>query len=230
MGLRVTILHPDELAFEEREGLEEQTLSPKPYLAVKAEGRPLSTGFEKTGMAAFPLKFLTVLTPYKLAEHEALASVRGFSTEGWIGVTIEDDVEKTTLYCNLAADGRRMHDNSNAAIGPLATDAFIVSLVRDRTGTDLLRYAIHNGSYLRLEGRILFDSVIKADAVIDEGDTGMEAHILTQPNTVVRLGVKQPPTEVLLNRGLCEEWEYAAELAVLKVRLPNEVNELKVQY
>ncbi|GGO03742.1 heparinase II/III domain-containing protein [Saccharibacillus kuerlensis] len=72
----------------------------------------------------------------------------------------------TDIFVNRQADGRVMHENSHASYSSLETDAFISTLSYDAEGR-LSRISLHNGSYLKLDGRCLFSSLLKASAVLD---------------------------------------------------------------
>ncbi|OWR31421.1 hypothetical protein CDO73_06735 [Saccharibacillus sp. O23] len=69
------------------------------------------------------------------------------------------------VFVNLRADGRVMHENAHAVFGGLETDAFLCTLSYGRDGR-LRRATLHNGSYLKLNGRCLFSSLLKASAAI----------------------------------------------------------------
>ncbi len=75
------------------------------------------------------------------------------------------DGEIVDVFVNCRADGRVMHENSHAVFGGLETDAFLCTLSYGRDGR-LRRATLHNGSYLKLNGRCLFSSLIKASAAI----------------------------------------------------------------
>lgn len=71
------------------------------------------------------------------------------------------------LFVNRRADGRVMHDNSHARFGALETDAFLTTLFYEIDGT-LTRVALHNGSYLKRDGRCLFSSLLKGSFAWDD--------------------------------------------------------------
>lgn len=75
------------------------------------------------------------------------------------------DGEIVDVFVNSRADGRVMHENSHAVFGGLETDAFLCTLSYGQDGR-LRRATLHNGSYLKLNGRCLFSSLIKASAAI----------------------------------------------------------------
>ncbi|MEJ8305468.1 heparinase II/III domain-containing protein [Saccharibacillus sacchari] len=70
------------------------------------------------------------------------------------------------IFVNLRADGRVMHDNSHTVFGALETDAFLAILFYDSKGS-LTRVALHNGSYIKQDGRCLFSCLLKGSAVLD---------------------------------------------------------------
>ncbi len=75
------------------------------------------------------------------------------------------DGEIVDVFVNPRADGRVMHENSHAVFGGLETDAFLCTLSYGEDGR-LRRATLHNGSYLKLNGRCLFSSLLKASAAI----------------------------------------------------------------
>ncbi|OWA37286.1 hypothetical protein B9G55_04270 [Saccharibacillus sp. O16] len=75
------------------------------------------------------------------------------------------DGEIIDVFVNCRADGRVMHENTHAVFGELETDAFLCTLSYGRDG-HLRRATLHNGSYLKLNGRCLFSSLLKSSAAI----------------------------------------------------------------
>ncbi|MHB9031884.1 MAG: heparinase II/III domain-containing protein [Anaerolineae bacterium] len=70
------------------------------------------------------------------------------------------------VYCNELADGRVMHQNAHARWNEIATDGFLCS-ISTGPANELQRASLHNGSYLRYRGQLLFSSALKCDLVLD---------------------------------------------------------------
>lgn len=70
------------------------------------------------------------------------------------------------FLCNLAADGRVMHDNAHGRFHGIETDAFLSSVLYGPDGR-IERVSLHNGSYWKAGGRCLFSSLLKGDLLLD---------------------------------------------------------------
>lgn len=97
--------------------------------------------------------FMTVMSLNKPAEVTPLAG------DGWIGVQITGREETYRVCFNQMADGRKMHENSNNLVDGLSTDGYITVTRTDCSGD--VRYFVAYGSYLRVDGRTVFDSFRK---------------------------------------------------------------------
>ena len=82
------------------------------------------------------------------------------------------DGRKDYIWINEKADGRVMHRNGVMVFDRLRTDAFL-TYAREKDG-HLLRFGMHNGSFLQWEDTMKLSSLLKHDALIDE-----EAQTLT---------------------------------------------------
>lgn len=91
------------------------------------------------------------------------------------GVRIRDGRGEWEVVCNHRADGSVMHLNSDLTHGPLRTDAFLAALHRDPAG-GLDAAALHNGSYLHLEERVLYSALLKSDALWTCADQVVTLH------------------------------------------------------
>jgi hypothetical protein len=82
------------------------------------------------------------------------------------GVRIHQNGAVTDVYLNLLADGRIRHRNANATIEGWETDAYLMALTfpegADTTNFDAAsRLFIADGSYLRRDRKVCFDSLSK---------------------------------------------------------------------
>jgi len=84
---------------------------------------------------------------------------------GVSGARISTADDTWEIICNHDADGRKMHQNSRVKFGSLETDAFLVVVHRSSKGT-LRSLGIHNGSYVRSNGAILYSALLKSDVHI----------------------------------------------------------------
>ena len=91
-------------------------------------------------------------------------------------------------------------------------------------------YALHNASYLRRDGQVFFDSVVKAFAVVCQEPQGYQAIIQTQPNVLVRMFASQRPGEVWVNGVRVEDWTYEEKANLVTFRLPYEENVVQVRW
>jgi len=100
---------------------------------------------------------------------------------GISGVRISTADDVWEVICNHDADGRKMHQNSHVKFGSLETDAFLVVVHRSSKGT-LRSLGIHNGSYVRSNGTILYSALLKSDVhlVYESNRIGIESS-LTAP-------------------------------------------------
>ncbi|MBQ9416882.1 MAG: heparinase II/III-family protein [Clostridia bacterium] len=79
------------------------------------------------------------------------------------GVRVELPSSTVEAVFNLRADGRMMHLNSNHTLLGFETDAYL--LIRQKIG---MRTYVHmiNGSYLRRDGKVLYDAFSKGNATL----------------------------------------------------------------
>lgn len=80
--------------------------------------------------------------------------------DGVFALHVKSEKAEWSILLNELADGRVMHHNSRQAWGPWSTDAFLVVFRRHGQKTAFL----HNGSYLRFDGKPVFESLAKTDA------------------------------------------------------------------
>jgi len=174
---------PKNLQSEKRSGMEETTAKSKPYLAFK------------TKESAEDIKFLSVLSTRKSSDRPA-APPEPLEGSNWIGMRFDCRDGKAELYCNLLADGRKMHDNSENNMAGFVTDAFLVLAARDSQGK-IIRLGVHNGSFLRDGSGSIFESFTKSDLVYEIGSNQIDASARTQAGSRILLRSPRPAAVVL---------------------------------
>ena len=111
-------------------------------------------------------QYFTMFVPPGTKEVTAVQTRR----EGDCLVTeVENTEAKYRIIINLKANGSIMHSNSCAVCGNIETDAYLTVAAYSADGK-LCRASVHNGSYLRLDGKTLYSSALKVDATIQYGD------------------------------------------------------------
>lgn len=113
------------------------------------------------------IKFITVFEVDRQQEDERPEITRIETGNAHVlGIRIRQGGEVTELYCNLLADGRLMHKNSHVSFGGIETDALLTVVTLADNG-QLLRAGVHHGSYLKHDGKSLYSTLLKGDAVLD---------------------------------------------------------------
>jgi len=116
----------------------------------------------------------------------------------WIGARLEAKDRRWDVYCNLRADGRRMHRNSNIEMNGWQTDAWLVAATPD----DPKRLLMVGGSYLRTDGgKVVFDCLSKCNVALSvRRDDGVAGVVLQTPRgSRVRIGSARRPDSVIVN-------------------------------
>ena len=73
----------------------------------------------------------------------------------------------TSVYFNLKADGSVLHRNAIAKLGDWETDAYMLAVTEDERRMG--RVFVADGSYLRKDGQLMFDSLSKRFLIADLG-------------------------------------------------------------
>ena len=153
--LAATVLFPEAVKVEERLGYlppknakgtdpdAKRDLPRKPYYAFCAE--------DETDVMQF-------VTLYGLHEAANIQPEKLFGPN-WLGLRLCYGGNTYTLAYNLLADGRKMHENSNNTILGCETDAYILVFKKDAAGKETVLMVY--GSYLRRDGRSLYESFTK---------------------------------------------------------------------
>ena len=171
-GATVETVWPEQVAYKRRKGHRDHKPDEQvTYLAIV------------TPEPADRAEFVTAIVPQGQAP-APLPVFERLQGPHHVGTAWQDAGVRTEVYLNLRADGRRMHRNSNAVIGPWRTDAYLLVVQRPassdptatrRTGTegagleDLTRFLVLGGSYLRCGQDILLDSLAKVHAIWEPG-------------------------------------------------------------
>ena len=115
---------------------------------------------EKTERA----KFITALV---LNKARADTRIERLDVKAGMGVRIVSNGKATDVYLNLKADGSIRHRDAIATLGGWDTDAYALVVSRTDANASPNRYFIADGSYLRRDGKLLFDSLSKRFVVAD---------------------------------------------------------------
>ena len=143
---------PERVRLVEKQGLKDHEQdTPVTYYAIVPPGK------------AQVMKFITAI----LLDPDHAPMIERIETIEMIGVRIDQGDQHTDVYMNLLSDGRRRHKNANLSVDGWDTDANILA-VTSRNGTPVRQFLV-NGSYLRREGKVLFDSLSKKTAIVADG-------------------------------------------------------------
>jgi oligo-alginate lyase len=184
--LELEVLFPHGVVAEERQGLMPNDPDlPLPYLALRTPEPSMDT------------KFLGLIR----AGHELPdVQVEARSGAEWLGARLQQADWAWDLFCNLQADGRRMHENGNNEMDEWETDAFLLG-VREGDGRQLL---LVGGSYLRNQnGEVMFDCFSKCNAALTlaaDGIDVVQAVLQAPPGSQVQIGSGRLPDRVLANQ------------------------------
>jgi hypothetical protein len=111
-------------------------------------------------------KFMVAVTLVNDKNRTNLPKIERIQSLNMDGVRIHQNGAVTDVYLNLLADGRIRHRNANATIEGWETDAYLMALTfpegADTTNFDAAsRLFIADGSYLRRDRKVCFDSLSK---------------------------------------------------------------------
>jgi len=182
--LEMNILFPEKLEAERRTGHPPSNPDGNlEYLVLRQEN------------ASPDVKFLGVIRAGRTLPEARVSARTGVE---WIGATVEMRRWRWSIYCNLRADGRRMHQNSNIEMDHWATDAYLLAV---RMGTPA-RFVLVGASYLRTsDGEVLFDCLSKCNAVMTRSGSEDVSDVVVQcpPGSRVRIGSRERPNRVVAN-------------------------------
>jgi len=217
-ALRVDTLFPEETVVETRDGYWDSTMEKTPYLSIKAKE------------ASSDMKFMTVLTPYTKEEDRNLPEIILTKNEDLTGLEIRLNGQVDRVFCNISADGRLMHKNSMRTFSGIRTDAFLVTVSSNEETGEMIGCSIHNGSSLSIDGRLMFHSPIKSDAVLYTYPRRLEARISSCERALLHMELEKKPERVLINDRPLDKYNYEREQRLLKVTLPKKETRLDVKW
>jgi len=148
-------------------------------------------------------KFITAIIPVKDAS-APLPKIERFRTLEVNGVRLTQNGTVTEIILNLLADGSVRHRNANLVHDGWETDAYLTAFTRpegaDRTDPDAAsRIFVVDGSYLRRDGKVVFDSLSKVYLCATRHGDGLDVQLQGQPVINAALRVAARPAAVRLN-------------------------------
>lgn len=131
-------------------------------------------------------------------ENGEMPQLEKLEGKNFCGVRIHQAGKTTDVYFNLLAQGRAHHSNACINANGWETDAYL-SAVTYADGGNVSRYFIADGSYLRRDGALIFDSLSKV--YISASMTGEKLDLILQGQPVLNARFKpgNTPAEVTLN-------------------------------
>lgn len=122
-----------------------------------------------------------IITLFELpgAEPRERRTLKGDHYSGLRLSSVEGSID---VLCNHRADGSVMHLNSDLAMEGVSTDGFLTVIRRD-AGDRITEAGMHNASYLKAGGRMLYSSLLKSDIFLRYQPDGVVVHgHLTAPS------------------------------------------------
>lgn len=148
--------------------------------------------------------FITAILLGNPTNQSNLPVLERFQGTNMIGVRIQQDGTTTDVYLNLLANGRIRHRNANIVADGWETDSYLTAITfpdgSDPTDPDAAtRYFIADGSYLRRNGTVVFDSLSKV--FLDAETRGSTLDVLLQGQPVINatLRASRKPATIVLN-------------------------------
>lgn len=199
---------PEKMKLIEKIGLKDHEPQTKvTYFAIAPAGKSRQT------------KFITAL----ILNPEQPPQIERLEAKNMIGVRIRQNGATTDVYLNLLADGRLRHLNSNLIVNGWGTDAYLLA-VTFPDGADISdpdsasRYFMAQGSYLRRDGKLVFDSLSKVFATWSQGAGAMEVLLQGQPVINARIrSLRQPAGVRVNNRAMDTTYDRAGQRVVLRI-------------
>lgn len=164
-------------------------------------------------------KFMTAIIPINDAAGE-MPRIEAIEGPEVLGVRIYENDKVTDVYWNLRADGRRMHRNTCNIINGFDTDTYILAITRPKDSAVnevncFERCFIAGGSYLRIQGKILFSSLSKAFTVFTWLQDKMIIELQGQKMIDAMFYAPIEPSEVWVN-GKKKNVEYIKSKKVIR--------------
>jgi hypothetical protein len=132
------------------------------------------------------------------------------------------------VFCNLLADGRKMHENSENNLDGYVTDAFLLVLVRDAEG-NIVRFALHNGSFLRDASGPMFECFSKSHLIVEKGIDQMEAMARSQGGARIMLRCPKP-SELFLDGSSVTDLPWRGSLSLQEITLSSNTGHVLIRW
>ncbi len=204
---------PTNMEVEERSGLEEKTREEKTYLTFNTNEEVKDT------------KFLSLLSP-RAASEDPRPPLKRLEGTDWIGMRFPVTNGTADLLCNLLADGRHMHENSENVLDNLTTDAFLLFVVRNERG-EIASLGIHNGSFVRDTNGPIFECFSKSDAILKMRDGRVEGKVRSQENARVSIRCERPATVVLDGDPVTDQ-PWRESLSLQDIELNSDTGDIQI--
>lgn len=151
-----------------------------------------------------PAREAKLITSITLSGERGGAAITRIEGPEMVGVRVKGCSATTDVYLNLRADGRKMHRNSNSVLNGFETDAYLLAVTwanteETPTAANLSRCLVAGGSYLRKDGRVLYDSLSKAYVGFARPNGEPMISISGQPLIKARIQAEWNPRVIRLN-------------------------------
>jgi hypothetical protein len=148
-------------------------------------------------------KFITALLPVQ--EGRPLPRIERLKGLDYIGFRVHQNGTVTDIYMNLLADGSIRHRNANLVMSNgWETDSYLLGLTYPEGANPsdpdaIARYMFVDGSYLRREDKVVFDSLSKVYMTVAKKAEGLDVLLQGQPVINAYVRSAQAPGPVRLN-------------------------------
>ena len=169
-------------------------------------------------------KFITAIILKDSANDRNIPVIERLHNETMNGLRITQDGKVTELYLNLLADGHIMHLNSINNFNGWETDAYLTGIsypatVKNVQPQDITEYFMAYGSYLRKDGKILFNSLSKLYMIANKKPSGLDIILQGQPLINAIFYIDKNPGALMLNHKLVRPNYQNGQL---KIRIDNQ--------
>ena len=144
----------------EKNHLRVTTVSPEPFAYRTEAYEGLSYVAVEPAEQSRLCNLLHVIAPA-----ETQLTVESLTLEDGYGARLTQGEISWEVYYNFLADGRCMHINSNTRLGEYETDAYLLCIRRENAQAKQVMMAY--GSYLRLEGKPIYENLKKDFVILD---------------------------------------------------------------
>jgi len=195
----VRTMFPENMAVTEMKGLKDHDPDTEVTYLALSPGNKTRTQ-----------KFITAILLHKNGRKPPVLEL--LQQDEAIGVRISDNDDITDVWLNLLADGRKMHRNSCNTIDGWETDAYLFAITRPKE-SDLndpdtaTQYFIACGSYLRIDDKVILNSLSKLYTAFSTNQSKMEIVLDGQPVINATLRAIDRPQTLTIN-GINAETVY----------------------